>query len=134
MRFKCERVEQLSVRLENRPGILADLCAHLSDRRINVRAIAAIDTVDAENARLVVDNVQFAREVLSEAGVAFRSEECLAVEMPNDPGGFAHIARALSLAGINIDYIYASGLAEAGKALGIFGVSDLDRALALDWG
>jgi hypothetical protein len=65
--------------------------------------------------------------------VDFRSATCLAVEMPNNPGGFAHIARALSLAGINIDFIYASGLADTGKALGVFGVSDLERALRLDW-
>ena len=134
MRFKCEKVQQITVTLENRPGILADLCAHLSDRRINIRAIAALDSGDAGSARLVVDNVEFTREVLSEAGVAFRSEECLALEMPNDPGGFAGIARTLSLAGINIDYIYASGLPDAGKALGVFGVSNLEQALALDWG
>jgi hypothetical protein len=134
MRIKCERVEQITVTLENRPGILADLCAHLSDRRINIRAIAALDTGDADSARLVVDNVGFTREVLSEAGVPYRIAECLAIEMPNDPGGFASLARTLSLAGINIDYIYASGLPDASKALGIFGVSDLERALTLDWG
>jgi hypothetical protein len=134
MRIKCEKVQQITLTLENRPGILADLCAHLSDRRVNIRAIAALDSGDTDNARLVVDNVEFTREVLSEAGVPFRIEECLAMEMPNDPGGFAGIARALSLAGINIDYIYASGLPDASKALGIFGVSDLKQALALDWG
>jgi len=133
MRFKCEQVEQLTVTLENRPGILADLCAHLSDRRINIRAIAALDSRASGSARLVVDNPQFTKEVLSQAGVKFTSATCLAVDMPNSPGGFARIARALSLAGINIDYIYASGLPGAGKALGIFGVSDLERALALDW-
>jgi hypothetical protein len=133
MKFKCEKAEQLTVTLENRPGILADLCAHLSDRRINIRAIAALDSADSGSARLVVDNPQFTKEVLSQAGVRFSSATCLAVEMPNSPGGFARIARALSLAGINIDYIYASGLPHSGKALGIFGVSDLDRALSLVW-
>lgn len=133
MKFKCEKVEQLTVTLENRPGILADLCAHLSDRRINIRAIAALDSSEFGSARLVVDNPEFTKEVLSEAGVEFSSGTCLAIEMPNSPGGFARIARALSLAGVNIDYIYASGLAGAGKALGVFGVSNLERALELNW-
>jgi len=134
MKFKCEKVQQLTLTLENRPGILADLCAHLADRRINIRAITAVDSTDSGNVRLVVDDPDLARRALSDAGVASTSVSCLALEMPNDPGGFAGIARSLSLAGINIDYIYASGLPDAAKALGIFGVSDLERALALDWG
>ena len=63
----------------------------------------------------------------------FSSTHVLAVEMPNDPGAFARIARNLSLAGINIDYIYASGLKEHNKALGIFHVGDLEKALTLEW-
>jgi len=133
MKFKCEKVEQLTLTLENRPGILADLCAHLGDRHINIRAITAVDSTDSGNVRLVVDDPDLARKALSEAGVACTSASCLALEMPNDPGGFAGIARTLSVAGINIDYIYASGLQDTVRALGIFGVSALERALALDW-
>ena len=133
MKFKCEQVEQLTVFLENRPGILADLCAHLSDRRISIRAMAVLDNTDAGTARLVVDDPELAKNILSEVGVAYTSARCLALEMPNHPGGFAGIARTLSLAGINIDFIYASAAPGAGPALGIFGVSDLKGALALDW-
>ena len=133
MKFKCEQVEQLTVFLENRPGILADLCAHLSDRRISIRAMAVLDNTDAGTARLVVDDPELAKNILSEAGVAYTSARCLALEMPNHPGGFAGIARTLSLAGINIDFIYASAVPGAGPALGIFGVSDLEGALALNW-
>ena len=133
MKFTCVEVEQITVSLENRPGVLADLCAYLSDRRINIRAIAALDRKDVGSGRLVVDNPELARQALSDAGVDCTSEKCLAMEMPNNPGGFAGIARTLSLAGININYISASGLSGTGKALGIFGVSDLERALTLDW-
>jgi hypothetical protein len=133
MNVKCEQVEQLTLFLENRPGILADLCAHLSDHRINVRAIAVLDSTDTGTVRLVVDKAELAKELLSAAGIAWATTSCLALEMPNSPGGFAGIARTLSLAGINIDYIYASSLAGTGRALGIFHVSDLKRALCLDW-
>ena len=134
MRFKCQEVEQITLALENRPGILADLCAHLSDRGVNIRAITALENTDPGTVRLVTDDAASAKEVLSSAEVAYTSEPCLAVEMPNSPGGFAGIARTLSLAGINIDYIYASTVPGAGTALGILHVSDLERALALDWG
>lgn len=133
MKLRCEQVEQITVFLENRPGVLADLCGHLSDRRINVRAMAVLDNTDAGGVRLVVGNPESAKQTLSDAGVAYTTAKCLALEMPNIPGGFASIARTLSLAGINIDYIYASAVSETGRALGIFGVSDIEQALALDW-
>jgi hypothetical protein len=49
--------------------------------------------------------------------------------MPNYPGGLAEVARLLSLAGVNIDYIYGSSTAGSSTALGVFGVSDLERAM-----
>ena len=133
MTFTCGRAVQITVFLENRPGILADLCAHVADRGVNIRAITTLESTDVGCVRLVTNNPELAVAVLEEAGVKCATSECLALQMPNHPGGFAGIARALSLAGINIDYIYASSTAESPTALGIFGVSDLEKALALDW-
>jgi hypothetical protein len=133
MRFKCQKVEQITVFLQNRPGILADLCAHLADHEVNLRAMTTLESTDVGSVRLVVDDPERARRVFDEAGVGHATSECLALEMPNHPGGFADIAHKLALAGINIDFIYASTSPDATSALGVFGVSDLDRALALDW-
>ena len=129
MKFACERVQQLTVSLENRPGILVDLCAHLCDGGVNVRAMMTLESTDAGTVRIVVDKPDEAREMLSAAAVAHTTAECLAVLMPNYPGGLAEVARVLSLAGVNIDYIYGSSTAGSTTALGIFGVSDLERAL-----
>ncbi len=89
MRFKCKQVEQLTIILENRPGILADLCAHLCDRSINVRAITTLDEGGTGSARLVVDKPEAAKETFAEAGVPCSVCSCLAFEMPDAPGGFA---------------------------------------------
>ena len=133
MSFKCEQVEQITLFLENRAGILADLCAQLAECRINIRAISTLESTETGAVRLVVDDPAAAGQTLKEAGVPFTTSRCLALEMPNHPGGFAGIARFLAVAGINIDYIYASSTADAAVALGVFGVSDLQRAVALDW-
>ncbi|MFH0983605.1 MAG: ACT domain-containing protein [Planctomycetota bacterium] len=133
MKSKCEEVEQITVFLDNRPGVLADLCGHLSDHRISIRAISVLDHTDTGGVRLVVDDPQLAKATLSAGGVAYQTTRCLAFEMPNTPGGFAGIARTMSLAGININYIYASASSDTTKALGIFHVSDPQRALSLDW-
>ena len=129
MNITSEKVQQLTLFLENRPGILADLCAHLCDRGVNVRAMMTLESTDTGTVRIVVDKPDEAMELLSEAGVAHRTAEGLAVQMPNYPGGLAEVARLLSLAGVNIDYLYGSSTAGSGTALCIFGVSDLERAL-----
>ena len=133
MMVKCDVAEQITLRLKNRPGVLADLCAHLSDHGINVMAMAAVDQAETGSVRLVVNNTELAKQTLTQVDAPFTLEKCLAVKMPNGPGGLVGIARSLSLAGVNIDYMYGSGLPGAATALGIFGVSDLDRALSLDW-
>ena len=129
MNINSEKVQQLTLFLENRPGILADLCAHLCDRGVNVRAMMTLDSTDTGAVRIVLDRADEAREILSAAGVAHSTKECLAVQMPDHPGGLAEVARMLSLAGVNIDYIYGSTTTGSGTALCIFGVSDLERAL-----
>lgn len=133
MSFKCERVRQITLSLHNRPGILADLCAHLGDRGINIRAITTLDGAEVGQVRLVVDGVDEALRLLAEAGVECTTSECLALEMPNHPSGFAGVAWVLAVAGINIDFLYASSTPGAATALGILGVSDVEKALTLDW-
>jgi hypothetical protein len=129
MAIECERVRQLTLFLENRPGILADLCAHLCDQGINFRAVMTLDSTDTGAVRIVVDKPDNAEEILTAGGIAHSTTECLAVQMPNYPGGLAEVARQLSVAGVNIDYMYGSSTTGSGTALGIFGVSDLERAL-----
>jgi len=125
--------EQLSVFLENRPGVVADLCAALIDRQINIRALTVLDTRDIGTFRMVVDEPAQAKEQLKLLGAAFTSVPVLSVEIPNRPGAFAHIARRMADAGVNIDYVYATALPGQDSTLGIFRVSDLDRALTLDF-
>lgn len=133
MKIASRKVLQITLFLENRPGILADLCAHLCDHGVDVRAMMTLENTETGAVRLIVDKPDEARAVLAEAGVACATSECLALDMPNTPGGLAGVARILAVAGININYIYGSSTAGSATALGIFGVSDLERALALDW-
>ena len=133
MSIGCAKVRQLTVFLENRPGILADLCAHLNDGGVDVRAMMTLENSDTGSVRMVVDSPDEASRILTAAEVAHTTTMCLAVQMPNHPGGLADVARLLSLAGVNIDYMYGSSTAGSSTAFGIFGVSDLERAISLDW-
>jgi hypothetical protein len=133
MAVKLEKLEQITLLLENRPGILADLCARLSAKQVNIRAITTHESTDASRVRMVVSDTELAKRVVEEAGVPFSSTYCLAVELANLPGGIAAVARTLALGGINIDYLYATSDSGRTTGLCVFGVSDIDRAMALDW-
>jgi hypothetical protein len=133
MDFKREKVEQITLLLENRPGMLAELCAHLASREVNIRAITTHEGADATRVRMVVSDLEQAKEIVTEAGVPYTVTTCLALELPNKPGAVGSVARTLALGGINIDYLYASAGVNASTSLSIFGVSDVERALSLDW-
>lgn len=125
--------EQLSAFLANKPGMIAGLCQQLSDAGVTIRAMAVLDTVDIGTVRMVVDNVEAAKEALNHAGAAYVSVPVICIPIPNRPGGFGAIARCLGRRDINIDYFYATSGIEGGFALGVFRVSDRDRALEIDF-
>ena len=119
---------QLSVFLENRAGVLAKVAADLARHRVSIRALTVANLVDHALVRLVVSDPRRALHLLGERGVLAFTSEVLAVEVPDEGGTIADIARRLGRAGINIEYAYGSGPAGGGKAVIYLHVSDLRKA------
>ena len=130
---KAEAAEQISVFLENRPGIVARLFEALREQGGNIRAMTVLDTVDIGTLRMVVDDVKRAKEALKNCGAAYVAIPVLAIAVPNEPGALGTIARLMADAGINIEYAYASVLAGSKGTLCIFRVNDQDKALSLSY-
>lgn len=131
MRARAE--EQISAFLKNRPGIVADLCTALNERHINIRALTVLETVDVGTLRMVTDNTELAKQVLSETGAAYVVVPVLSIVIPNRPGAFARIASGFARHGINIEYVYATALGGDGDTLAIFRVSDIERAIEIEF-
>jgi len=119
---------QLSVFLENRAGVLAKVAADLARHRVSIRALTVANLVDHALVRLVVSDPRRALHLLGERGVLAFTSEVLAVEVPDEAGTIADIARRLGRAGINIEYAYGSGPAAGGQAVIYLHVSDLRKA------
>ena len=119
---------QLSVFLENRAGVLARLAADLARHRVSIRALTVANLVDHAVVRLVVSDPRRALHLLGDRGVLAFTSDVLAVEVPDEGGTIAAIARRLGRAGINIEYAYGSGPAGGGKAVIYLHVSDLRKA------
>jgi len=99
-------VTEFTVRLANRPGMLAMLAERIAAAGVNLEALAAYGFREEGEARLMVDDAATARSVLRRAGLAFDEREVLQTTLPHRTGAVAAMARSLADAGVNIDAIY----------------------------
>ena len=120
--------KQLTVSWQNRAGELANVCRVLSDVGINIEALATAEAGEYGAVRLVVDDVDMAREVFHKSQVAHTTIDVFVIELPNRAGALADIAGRLSEENINIEYFYSAVAPGVERALGVFKVSDPWRA------
>lgn len=119
---------QLAIFLENRPGILADICATLTAARINVLALSVVDTVDHAVVRLVVDKAGPAIHLLEGRGLLVVENDVLTIDLPHRPGALGEVARRLAHARVNIEYLYATTTPGQKRATVVLRTSDNARA------
>jgi len=122
-----EKVKELFVVVDNRPGAIGDLCGALSGAKINIVAIGVFQDV----AKLFVSNMPKAIDVLTKKNYEIEIREVLKVEVDNKPGELAVLTNRLGNAGINIDYCYGTVADGLPSASIILDVSDIDSALEI---
>ena len=120
--------KQLTVKLENRPGALAELCTELAKVAVNIEAIQASETRPVGPVRLLVSHPDAAKKVFDRLGVKYSEEDVLAILVKNRPGSLGRLTRKLADKGINIEYLYATIGRSSRPALIILGVSDVAAA------
>ena len=123
------KVEQISIFLENKPGVLEEATRILKDAGINIRTLSLADTTDFGVLRLIVNDVDRASQVLKEQGFRTNRTIVVAVEVPDRPGGLHGILEVLSKNGINVEYLYAFVERSGEHAVIIFRVDAPDKAI-----
>jgi len=121
--------KQLSIFLENKPGVLAKMCRTLGDHDINIRGISISDTVDHAVVRLIVTDPRKAIHVLGEHGMLVVETDVLALDLQDKPGKLAEAAGKLARAKVNIEYAYGSSDTTHGTVF--VRVSDAKKAVAV---
>ncbi|MBC8209253.1 MAG: ACT domain-containing protein [Desulfobulbaceae bacterium] len=124
------RVEQIAVFLENKSGRLAEITATLATAGINIRALSVADTSDFGILRLIVDDVEQAKQVLKDGGFTVGITNVIAVEVDDRSGGLASVLKTIDHAEINVEYMYAFVNNSGENAVLIFRFDDMDRAIA----
>ena len=124
-------VKQISVFLENKPGMLNEMTHVLAENEIDMRALSLAETEDFGIARIIVDDLYKATTVLKDAGFIHKIASVLGVAIPDQPGGLNTVLTVLSDAKINLEYMYAFlGGANVKHAYMIFRVEDTAAASA----
>ena len=124
------RIRQISIFLENKPGQLSAICRALADAEVNIVTLSLADTADFGIVRMIVDDHEKAKTVLSEKGHVVNVREVIAVCVPDRPGGMAEVMQVLDQSGTNIEYSYAFAFHKGEKAVLVFRFADNAKAEA----
>ena len=105
------------------------MLAALAREKVNLRALTVMDQHEQGVLRFLADDTARAVRVLKGLGVACFEADVLAVELRNQPGALAHVCEILASEHVNIDYAYCSSGGRNGKVVGIFKVSNNEKAM-----
>ena len=122
-----EKITELFVVVDNRPGALGELLGCLGRETINIEAIGLFQDV----AKLSVSDVDRAVKVLRQHNYQVELREVLRLHLDNKPGSFALVVSRIGAAGINIDYCYSTVATGQKNAAVIIDVEDLERAMSV---
>ena len=122
-------LQQISVLLENRPGQLSALAAALAERGVNLRALSIAETDRFGIARLITDSNETALAALHEAGMTAAVTDVVGVEVPDRPGGLAHLLAVFDGV-VSVEYMFAAFPGSGGRRVLIMKLTPVDVALA----
>jgi len=122
-------IKQISVFIENKPGVMVTVTEALGKAGIDVRALSLADTQDFGILRMIVDDTAKAKAVLNEVGCVTSVTDVIAAAVPDKPGAMTEILNKISETGLNIEYIYAFVSPKNKKAYIVLRIKDIDTAL-----
>ena len=123
-------IKQISVSLDNVPGMFLDVSECLGTEGVNIRAISVADTSDISTVRFVTDDPEKTARVLRSHGYAVKETDVIAVEVPDHPGGLRAVLKPLKGVNINVLYLYPYlGRGESGQPIVILGVDKTEKAI-----
>ena len=123
------KVNELTVRCENRPGTLAHIATVMGDANVNIRGFLLTTSGAKGWVKLVVDDVEKAKEALYEGGLSYAEHFVLHARVANVPGALGRPAGKLAAKDINIISGYQTIEKDSKKASVVLEVSHLEKAL-----
>jgi hypothetical protein len=121
-------LEEIIVRTEDRPGILAEIGELLGSSGVNIETLCASSHNGEGVVHLVVDDAEDAGELLASNGFKVDGScPVLTVTLDDRPGELGRYCRKLSQAGVTISAVYVAKRG-GGETELIFAVDDPGQA------
>lgn len=122
-------IKQVSVFAENRTGGILDVIRALGEGGVDIRALSVADTQGFGILRLIVDNIDKAKAMLSDSGTIYSITDVVGVKVPDSPGGLSSVLTLLADNQINVEYLYAFVSVPGTSAYVVLRVADNDEAI-----
>jgi hypothetical protein len=101
-----------SIQLTNKPGDLARVAEALARRGVNIKALAGLSIDGVAMTRILPDDIVAARSAFETANIRFTESEVHLVLLENKAGVLANVTSRLGDAGVNLEAIYVTGIAD----------------------
>ncbi|HWL07392.1 MAG TPA: acetolactate synthase [Planctomicrobium sp.] len=121
-------LRQFCVFMENRVGRLHELLRQIEQHDLRIVALSIVDTIDFAVARIMVNDSDRVREILSLTNFTVIESDILGVELPDEHDPFGTIFRQLVAAEINITYTYPLLYRRSRRGAIAVHVDDIDAA------
>ncbi|MCR5235261.1 MAG: hypothetical protein K6E53_15365 [Lachnospiraceae bacterium] len=118
-------VRQLSIFIENKKGRLSEAIKSISESDINIRALSIGDSADYGIVRMIVSDLDRARNLLGE-NILSKITSVVAVKMDDKGGALYKILRTLEEAEIDLHYTYAFTSSKQFGAYVVLRVDDVE--------
>jgi len=105
-------MKDCSIQLTNHPGDLGRVAQALGRRGVNIKALAAMSFGGVAMVRILPDDIVVARSALEAASIRFTEGEVHQVLLENKAGVLANVTNRLGEAGINLEALYVTGIAD----------------------
>jgi hypothetical protein len=128
----AKHCKEVSVRVLNDIGILAQLTKIVAEKGVNIRATAA--WVEDENKgviRLVTDDNLRAMDALRAHNYAPEEVNSIEVLMHHSPGMISSICEKIGSGGLNMHYLYSSAPVSEEACLAVLSTDNNEHALVL---
>jgi len=126
-------MKEFRVVVPHRPGGLGELLEYLATKGVNIKSVASITEPGRALVALVPYDPELARRCFKEKRFDFEEAELLFVDLRDEPGQLAQVARTVAEAGANIESIYLLGKVGQGKSSRVqfgFRFDNLEKARA----
>ncbi len=122
-------VNQLAVFLENRKGRLKELACVLAKEKIDLLTLSIADTEDFGIVRFITTDNDRALSALRNAGFTVTESDLIGIEIGDVPGALSNVLKVLADGDIGIEYLYSYARTEEQKAIILFKVKEVGKAL-----